>query len=136
MRLLRTAAAGVLALAVSAPAFADPPRHSRGHDRGYERHYDHRDYRDARRDDRRDWRNDRRHYSDGYRDGRRDARHNKHWRKGDRFDARYTRHVVVHDYHRYHAPPPRHGQYYARTDTGELLLIAAATGLVIWALNN
>ncbi len=135
MRLLRTAAAGVLALAVTAPAFADPPRHARGYDRGYERHHDHRDYRDHRdRRDHRDWRDDRRHYSHGYNQGYRDVRH--HWRKGDRFDRRNVRHVVVHDYHRYHAPPPRHGQYYARTDTGELLLIAAATGLVIWALNN
>ncbi len=137
--LVRSLVAGVVALGVAAPAFADPPRHHRG---GYERDHrsdrhdrrDHRDWRDDRRDSRWDRRDDRRYYGDGYRDGRRDARH--YWRKGDRFDGRYHRHVVVHDYHRYHVPPPRHGHYYARTDNGDLLLIAAATGLVLWALSD
>jgi Ni/Co efflux regulator RcnB len=42
----------------------------------------------------------------------------------------------VSDYDRYHLSPPRRGHYYARTEAGELLLIAAATGLVVWALTN
>ena len=56
----------------------------------------------------------------------------------DRFDRRhYNSYVVVSDYHRYRLPPPRYGQHYYRdNDTGEILLIAAATGLVLWALTN
>lgn len=135
MRLfLRPVLAAAVALTAAAPAFADPPRHARGNDRAYERDY--RDVRDDRRDyrdDRREYRDDRRNYRSGYQEGRRDARH---WRKGDRFDRHNTRYVVVNDYHRYNAPPPRRGQYYAQTETGELLLIAAATGLVLWALND
>ena len=45
--------------------------------------------------------------------------------------------MVINDYHRYRLPPPRYGQHYYRDhDTGEILLIAAATGLVLWALTN
>jgi Ni/Co efflux regulator RcnB len=149
---VRSLVAGVVALGVAAPAFADPPRHAKAY--GYDRHDrddrrdDRRDWRDDRRDDRRDWRDDRRddrrdwrsdnrddryYYRNGYSDGRRDSRY---WHKGDRFRPHYTRHVVVHDYHRYRVPPPRHGHYYARTDTGDLLLVAAATGLVLWALSD
>src|SRR5690606_11745364 len=92
----------------------------------------------------RDWRDNRRNYRDGYRDARRDSRWDNHrWRKGDRWDRRDYRYVVVNDYrpyrdrYGYRLRAPRHGEYYVRDDrTGEILLIAAATGLVIWALNN
>jgi Ni/Co efflux regulator RcnB len=132
--------AGVLALGAAAPAFADPPR----------RHYD-RDWNDRRdrnwdRHDRREYRDDRRNYRDGYRDGRRDDRRYYHnnWRRGDHFDRRIHRnYVVINDYGRYrdryghYLGHPGRGHYYVRdNDTGEILLIAAATGLVLWALNN
>ncbi len=139
--------AGMIALSAAAPAFAEPQRY--GYDRGYDRWDDRRDNRWERRDDRRN-------YKDGYRDGRRDdGRYynnrgwddrrwdNYRWRKGDRFDRRDYRYVVVTDYGRYrdrYGYPLRHpgrGHYYVRDDrTGEILLIAAATGLVLWALNN
>jgi Ni/Co efflux regulator RcnB len=127
MRLIASSLmAGVLALSAAAPAFADPPRYDRHDHRGHDR-------RDDRRDDRRyDRRDDRRDYR---RDYRQDYRHD-HWRRGDHFDYRRTRYVVVNDYHRYRLPPPRYGEYYARTDTGDIILIAAATGLVLWALNQ
>lgn len=136
MRLIAsTLMAGVLALGAVAPAFADHPRsHS---------YRDYRDYRDDRRDDRRDWRDDRRDDRRDWRDDRRDDRREwRRWHKGDRFD-RNVRYVVVHDYHRYRdyrgyrLRAPHRGEYYVRDDrTGEILLIAAATGLVLWALNN
>jgi Ni/Co efflux regulator RcnB len=140
--------AGLIAASAVAPAFADPPRGR--HDRGR----DH-DRRDDRRDHRRDERRDDRHnYRDGYRDGRHDDRRNDRWNgrgwydtrgshhswgRGDYFRYRpsYSNYVVVNDYHRYRLPPPRYGQHYYRdNDTGEILLIAAATGLVLWALTN
>lgn len=142
MRLITSSLmAGVLALGTVAPAFADPPRghHDRG--RGHDRDRGHRDWND-------------RDYRDGYRDGRHDDRRydnyrgrgwydtrgsHHDWRKGDYFRYRpsYSSFVVVHDYGRYRLPPPRHGHYYYRDSrTGEILLVAAATGLVLWALTN
>jgi Ni/Co efflux regulator RcnB len=109
--------AGALALTAVGAAAADPPRGYRDYDRG---HYDH-DRRWDRHDDRR-WGDDRRWDN------------HRRWSRGDRFDER--RYVVVRDYRGYRLPPPRRGEYYARTDTGDILLIAAATGLVLWALNN
>jgi Ni/Co efflux regulator RcnB len=146
MRLIgSTLLAGVLAFGAIAPAaFADPPRrHDNRDNRGGD--WNNRgDYRDGRRDDRRDDRRDNRrdHRNDR---GWYDARGDHHdWRRGDRFDRRVqTRYVVVNDYRSYRdyngyrLNPPRRGEYYVRDDnTGEILLIAAATGLVLWALSN
>ena len=131
MRLIASSLlAGLIAVSAVAPAFADD--HGRGHGR---KHYN----------NGRDW-NDR-DYRDGYRDSRRDDRrrgwsddrgyHN--WGRGDYFSyrPRHSNFIVVNDYHRYRLPPPRHGQYYYRDhDTGEILLVAAATGLILWALTN
>ncbi|MEQ1609713.1 MAG: RcnB family protein [Hyphomonadaceae bacterium] len=141
MRLIASSLmAGLIAFSSVAPAFADPPR--RGHDdrgRGHDRDWNDRDYRDgyrdARRDDRRQDRRDYRSRGRGWYDSRGD---HHDWRRGDRFDdRRHTGYVVFNDYHRYRLPPPRRGEYYYRDDrTGEILLIAAATGLVLWALTN
>lgn len=139
MRLIASSLlAGLIAVSAVAPAFAD--QRGRGHGK----------YKNDRGRDHRDW-NDR-DYRDGYRDGRHDDRrrdyrggwydsHNNHhrWGKGDYFRYRpsYSNYYVVHDYHSYRLPPPRHGHYYYRDrDTGDILLIAAATGLVLWALSN
>ncbi|MBU6318457.1 MAG: RcnB family protein [Alphaproteobacteria bacterium] len=152
----RTIIAGMLSAALAVPAFADPARYyfsggAERHHRG-DRHAsgDYRygsDYRYD-RNERRGYRDDRsRDYRFGpdfsydrderyaYRDGRRDERFSRHWRAGDRFDTQ-TRFVVVRDYDHYHLTPPRRGHYYAETEAGDLLLIAAATGLVVWALTN
>lgn len=164
-KLIQTLVAGALAVTLAAPALADPPRHSqgRGYDRGYDRDY--RDNRrgDHRRYDNR--RGDHRRY-DNRRQSRRDARHRNQrrysnyryapppvyyapprysppvyyaprrhvWRPGG-YLPRHTSYRVVHDYHRYRLAPPRHGHYYADVN-GDILLIAAATGLIVWALNN
>lgn len=131
---LKPILAGVLAVSAIAPAVAEPQR--------YENHrYDDRGRGDRDRGHDRDWRDDRgRGHDRDWRDNRRDDRgwreSRYHWKRGDRFDHRNTRYVVVRDYDRYHVRPPRRGEYYARTDTGDLLLIAAATGLVVWALNQ
>jgi Ni/Co efflux regulator RcnB len=143
--------AGLIALGATAPAFADNNKNKNRYDNSrYER-----DYRDNDRRGDRDW-NDRRDYDRNWNNNRgRNDRYNgrgwydsrgnhRDWRQGDRFDRySYTRFYVVNDYrnyrdHRgYRLPPPRYGErYYRNNDTGEILLIAAATGLVLWALNN
>ncbi len=47
----------------------------------------------------------------------------------------YTQYRPVNDWRHRRLPPPRRGHYYADVD-GDVLLIAAATGLIVWALNN
>lgn len=139
MRLIASSLlAGLIAVSSVAPAFAD--QRGRGHGKkNYDNGRDYRHgYRDGYRDDRRDdrWRDNRR---DDYR-GWRDTRGGYHdWRRGDYFSYRphHSNFVVVRDYGHYRLPPPRHGEYYYRDDrTGEILLVAAATGLILWALSN
>lgn len=131
MRLIASSLlAGLIAVTAVAPAFADQRGrgHGRDHDRGRDRGYD-RDYRDH-RGDRHD---DRRR---GWHDDR--GRHH-YWKRGDYFSYRphHSSYVIINDYNHYRLPPPRHGQHYYRdSNTGDILLIAAATGLVIWALGQ
>jgi len=150
MRLIASSLlAGLIATTAVAPAFADDDHRRRKHDRrDYDRDWDDRDYRRGYRDGYRDdWRDDRRDHRRDYRsDYRRDHRgwyddrgRHHHWGRGDYFRHRphHSNFVVINDYHRYRLPPPRYGQHYYRDhDTGEILLIAAATGLVLWALTN
>jgi Ni/Co efflux regulator RcnB len=39
--------------------------------------------------------------------------------------------VIVYDYHRYGYGPPPRGYHYYRTSTGEIILAAIATGLIL-----
>ncbi len=145
------------------PRHANARGYDRGHDRDYrdnrrrdDRRYesrkgDHRRYdkqrrysdnRDHHRDKR--WRDDRRYTNyryappvyvaprytpPAYYAPRRHA-----WRPGG-YLPHNTRYHVINDYRRYRLAPPRHGHYYADVD-GDILLVAAATGLIVWALNN
>lgn len=144
MRLIVSSlAAGLIAITAVAPAFADQRGrgHGRDHDRGRDRDWNDRDYRDGYRDSRRDDRRyDRRHDDRRDQRGWYDSRGSHHyWSKGDHFSYRpqHSGYVVVHDYNHYRLPPPRYGQHYYRdSNTGDILLVAAATGLVLWALTQ
>jgi Ni/Co efflux regulator RcnB len=111
--------ASALVFAATAPALAAPPYHP-GPDHRYDR---------GERDAYRDGRHDGRRFED-----RRDW-NRYHWNRGDRFDRR-AHYVVVNDYRRYHLRAPPRGHYYYRTDAGQILLVAAATGLIISAFNG
>lgn len=75
------------------------------------------------------------------RDGRdhgRDRHDNRraHWQKGQRFDHYKSRAYVVSDYrHRGWRAPPRGYQYY-RTDSGDVVLAAVATGIIASVIAN
>lgn len=56
-----------------------------------------------------------------------------HWQVGHRLD-RGTRYIVVRDYGRYHLRPPPRGYYYADVD-GRILLVAAATDIILRAMS-
>ncbi len=64
------------------------------------------------------------------RNARQDAREARRWARGQRFDHYRDRTYIVTDYSRYghRAPPP--GYAYYRTDTGDLVLAAIATGII------
>ena len=95
---------------------ADRNRHDGGRYTERERYNDHR--RGA-RDQRRDYRHDQRRY---YRGGTLPHQYRSNW--------------YIRDYNRYgYAPPPR-GYGYYRTDTGDIVMAALATGLIVSLLNN
>lgn len=139
--------------AVASPAVAKDQGRGQGHDRHHEtrgqpaRH----DRRDDRRYDRRGaYRGG---YGNGYRhDGRviyRQARPvyrsyyrpsprvvyrsapRHDWRRGGRYyGPGYGQTYVVNDYYGYGLRQPPHGYYWRRSDIGDFLLVAAATGII------
>lgn len=77
-----------------------------------------------------DWRRAQR---DQYRDDRREYRR---WARGQAIPYQYRRNWYVHDYHRYGYRAPPRGYAYYRTDTGDIVLAAIATGVIISLLSN
>lgn len=57
------------------------------------------------------------------------------WTRGQYLPPQY-RGVVVHDFHRYGYAAPPYGTAYYRTDTGQTVLAAIATGLIFNVLAN
>lgn len=95
---------------------ADRNRHDGGRYTQRERYNDQRRYRnDQRRDERREYRR---------------------WSRGQSIPYGYRSSWYVRDYNRYgYAPPPR-GYGYYRTDSGDIVLAAIATGVIISLLSN
>jgi len=149
-------ALAVVALPASA-AGRDNDRGHRGHDRHgqYDRHRGHDrrgaysdGYRDGRRHDRReDRRYDRRHdrrvvvrhaprvvYRDRYHYVPRPVvvhRGPPRWARGHRYyGPGYGRTYVVNDYYSYGLRRPPSGYYWRRSDAGDYLLVAIATGII------
>ena len=139
-------AALLLALAaVAMPATAAARDHDRGH-RGHDRsgHYDR--YRHDRRAYRHDNRRDRRHdRHDRHHDRRIVIRSPRYyaprpvvvhrgpprWSRGHRYyRTGYGRTYVVNDYYNYGLRRPPSGYYWRRSDAGDYLLVAIATGII------
>jgi Ni/Co efflux regulator RcnB len=139
-------AALLLALsAIAMPASAAGRDHDRGHrDRDHHGQYDrHRGDRD--RHDRRDYRHDRRHDRVVYRPAPRVIHRERYyaprpvivhrgpprWSRGHRYyDRGYGRTYVVNDYYGYGLREPPRGYYWRRSDAGDFLLVAVATGII------
>ena len=151
LRLTALALTSLLALGAVAPA-AMADDHGRGRDhkgwddrgRGHDDHHD-------RRDDRHDYRERREAYHDGYRDGRHDYRgpavvyrpaprvvyrpapppRYHGWAPGHRYREYYGGPVyVVNDYDRYALRRPPYGYHWVRDDTGNMLMVAIASGII------
>jgi Ni/Co efflux regulator RcnB len=147
-----------LGAAFAAPAMArDDGRRDhdrRGHDRSYDRRDNDRGYRQDRyaRDDFRDGRDSRRGKGHGKRHGKgrghRDhvvyvsrppvvVHHNRGhrgpppWARGRHYQyAGYAPTYVVNDYRHYGLRNPPRGHHWRRSDAGEFLLVAIATGII------
>lgn len=134
-------AIGALALATLATAGAPTVasaqswRHDRDRDGRYER-WERRADRDRRQDYRR-WERDRDRWERNRdRWERQQRREYRRWHRGAVIPYDYRRSWYVDDYRRYgYAPPPR-GYGYYRTDTGDIVLAAIATGVVLSLLND
>lgn len=147
-RVLFAAAASLLMIApIAAPAFAQPgpERHdNRGDNNGS---HDHRkDWRDARKDARWDAKVHNGYYiKNTWHAGQPPASAYKQagfqlgykpWKKGDRLGDFQKRYVEV-DYRQRNLPPPPSGQHYVRDDnTGDIILAAIATGLIVSIISN
>lgn len=146
MNPLRTLGLATLALALGV-AFAAPAEARDNHRRGHDRHHSSQDWRrghDHRRDDRRDYRqgrHDRRHDRRDRRDVRvvyapppRVVVHHRGpppWARGHHYrHSGYAPTYVVHDYGPYGLRPPPRGHHWRRSDAGDFLLVAVATGII------
>jgi Ni/Co efflux regulator RcnB len=71
-------------------------------------------------------------------DNRRYDRHARHhWRRGERLDRRFhSSGYVVRDYRRHGWRPPPRGYAYYRTDSGDVVLAAIATGVISAVIAN
>ena len=116
---------GALSLGLLAPTVAEAQsRHGR-HDRDHrydrrDRHVDRHDRRDHRR-----WERDLRRWEQQQR------REYRRWARGQVIPYNHRRSWYVRDYHRYGWAPPPRGYGYYRTDTGDIVLAAIATGVIL-----
>ena len=139
------------ALAAPAAASAQSRHHDRDRDGRYEqwerradhnrhdggRYTDRERYNDYRRGERDQWRDNRQYgygYGNGYGNG---YGYNQHrWYRGAVVPYEYRRNWYVSDYQRYGWNRPPRGYGYYRTDTGDIVIAALATGVILSLLNN
>jgi Ni/Co efflux regulator RcnB len=137
----------VVAALAAAPAMARDHGRGHGNDRGHDRHgYQDRGDRGHRYDNRkhgqdrdysyyRDDRHDNHYYRPAPRVVYRPAYHpgygSPRWARGVRYyDHGYGPTYVVRDYHGYGLRAPPRGYYWRRSDAGDYLLVAVATGII------
>jgi Ni/Co efflux regulator RcnB len=64
-----------------------------------------------------------------------DRRH--HWKRGERLDSRFhSRGYIVSDYRRHGWRAPPRGYAYYRTDSGDVVMAAIATGVISSVIAN
>jgi len=122
------------AMAVSAPLAASAQsRHDRDHDGRYERwerRADQNRHDGGRYTQRERYNDHRRGQRDQYRDDRR------RYYRGSTLPRQYRSNWYINDYQRYGYRAPPRGYGYYRTDTGDIVLAAIATGVIISLLSN
>lgn len=127
MKRILTAGLSALVLAGSMAGTASAADFGRGHDR------DRGDWNRGRDNDRRD--NDRRDNNRGrFEQGRYDNQFNRNWRRGDRLPGGWQNRYRTVDYRYYHLRPAPYGYRYVRDDSGRILLVGLATGVILSAI--
>lgn len=122
--------AAAAAMAFSAVAASAQPYSGRGgpygdRDRDGRPNYSERGY-DRDRDGRPDNRD---RYDNRYERGNGHYGHRR-WARGQRYDHYRNRSYIVSDYRRYGWAPPPRGYSYYRTDSGDVVMAAVATGII------
>jgi Ni/Co efflux regulator RcnB len=114
-------------LASTAATYASPQDDGRNHDQHRDDDRDHHDH------DRDDHGHDRDYREDGHHDnGEHKGWEKQAYRRGERMPERYYSHeYYVTDYERYHVRRPDPGYRWVRSDDGQLILTAIATGLIV-----
>lgn len=129
---------GAMALATLAAPMAASAQSWRGGDRDRDGRYERWERRDDRRDDRRwdDRRYDNRYDNRRYRPPYGNAYGHRRWARGQAIPYNYRSSWYIRDYNRYGYRTPPSGYGYYRTDTGDVVLAALATGVIISLLSN
>ena len=122
MKRILTAGLSALVLAGSMAGTASAQDWNRGRDR------DRGDWNRGRDHDRRD--NDRGRFERG----RYDNNFNRSWRRGDRLPYGWQNRYRGIDYRYYHLRPAPYGYRYVRDDSGRILLVGLATGVILSAI--
>ena len=126
----------IAALAVATFATAGLPAVASAQSYRYDRDRDGRYERWERREDRRDRRDHRRWDRQQDRWERQQRREYRRWARGQTIPYQYRRSWYINDYHRYGYRAPPRGYAYYRTDTGDIVLAAIATGVILSLLND
>ena len=146
MKSLMIGALSLATLAAPMAASAQDWRRDRDRDGRYERwercadqnrrdggrYTDRERYRDWRRGQRDQWRDGRRSYGPPYGNA---WGHQRRWHRGAVIPYDYRRSWYVSDYRRHGWAPPPRGYGYYRTDTGDVVMAAIATGVILSLLN-
>lgn len=120
MKRMLTAGLSALVLAGSMAGAASAQDFGRDRDRG--------DWNRGRDNDHRD--NDRGRFERG----RYDNHFNRDWRRGDRLPYGWQNRYRNVDYRYYHLRPAPYGYRYVRDDSGRILLVGLATGVILSAI--
>lgn len=134
---------GAMLMVASGATLAKDHDHGRGHgndnsqgqyDGGHGRHDD------GHRHDRRDWHDDRGHgrgHAYGhYKNWHDRGRHEGWYHRGGYLPVEYRTRYVVHDWRHDHLREPPRGYHWVRSDNGDFLLVAIATGVIVDLLLN
>lgn len=141
----KTLIIGAMALATLAAPMAASAQSWRGdHDRDgryerWERRADQNRWDGGRYTDRERYNDWRRGQRDQWRDGRPpygNAYGHRRWARGQAIPYNYRSSWYIRDYNRYGYRTPPRGYGYYRTDTGDVVLAALATGVIISLLSN
>ena len=142
-KIILSVAVAAMTLASGSAALAQPYAQRSYDQSGYDRGYDQRSY-DRSRDSDRDGRPDYQEWGrDRDRDGRPDQydrydnrrghgayRGDGRWRQGQVYPYYRQRTYIIEDYRAYRLPPPQRGYRYYRSDNGDVVMVAIASGLI------